>query len=168
MDSGLILLVDDDSHDVEYVHRSCKQLGVLNTIQHVNDGEQAMDYLAGRGVFSQRNTYPFPTLVLLDIRMPKCSGFEVLKLIHRDKNLCHIPVVLHTAYDTPENRKQGLQLGAEAFLPKTTSVEFFGHLLVNLNARVLVPFHPESVIQFDRRQRRASPGSAHRDAFGRA
>jgi len=74
-DSSTILLVDDDPNDVLLIKRAFAKANISNPIQIVSDGEEAMDYLAGEGSYSDRRCYPLPALILLDLKLPRRSGF---------------------------------------------------------------------------------------------
>src|SRR2546423_7862279 len=76
-----ILLVEDRADDILLVQKAFQKAGVSNPISVVRDGEEALGYLLGLGKFADRTTFPFPTLLLLDLKMPKMDGFELLKSI---------------------------------------------------------------------------------------
>src|SRR5690348_6931338 len=76
-----VLHIDDDPNDIELFQAAARRAQVRFSIQNVTDGEQAMAYLKGRGLFANRQLYPLPALVLLDLKMPRATGFDVLKWI---------------------------------------------------------------------------------------
>jgi CheY-like chemotaxis protein len=115
--SKLILLVDDQENDRVIVERVLRRLGVANPILHFDDGEDAIHYLAGEGVFGNRALHPLPHILLLDLKMPRKSGFEVLQWIKEHPvGPCLILVIseLHALADI----KRAYQLGANSFLSK--------------------------------------------------
>src|SRR5690349_21600597 len=90
-----VLLVEDDLNDIFLVKRAFKMAHIQNPLQVVTDGLQAIHYLSGVGKFSDRRSYPLPKLVVMDIKMPRRSGFEVLEWVkHNDGPLRRIPVVI--------------------------------------------------------------------------
>ncbi len=91
-----ILLVDDSSYDVELTLRALKHYQIINKIDVVRDGDEALDYLYCRGLFANRDQCN-PILTLLDLKMPKVDGIEVLRQIRADPVLGHIPVVVFTS-----------------------------------------------------------------------
>ena len=91
-----VLLVEDDPAHAEIVRRNFETLRIANRLQHVWDGEEALDYLYRRGKFSDREQSPRPGVILLDLRLPKIDGLEVLKIIKSDQYLRRIPVVILT------------------------------------------------------------------------
>src|SRR5437762_160452 len=93
----MILLVEDRQDDVVLIQRAFVQANVQNPIQVVRDGEEAMAYLAGAGEYSDRTKYPMPDLVLLDLKLPKIDGFELLKWIRKQPGLCALRVVVLTS-----------------------------------------------------------------------
>src|SRR4051794_21255395 len=75
---GIILIAEDDENDAFILKMALRKAGILNASTHVSDGEDAIKYLAGVGSYSNREKYPFPCLVVTDLKMPKCTGFDLL------------------------------------------------------------------------------------------
>jgi CheY-like chemotaxis protein len=117
-----ILLVDDDPNDVLLVQRALKKAGLSYPLIHKHDGEEAIDYLSGKPPYSDRAKHPLPTLILLDIKMPKLTGFDVLNWIQSQPTLAKIPVVILTASVRQEDQSQAEQLGAVGY--RTKPVDF--------------------------------------------
>lgn len=92
----VILLAEDEPAHAEIVRRTMEHSRIANRLEHVEDGQQALDYLHRRGRFHDPANSPRPGLILLDLRMPKVDGLEVLKAIKNDSSLAHIPVVVLT------------------------------------------------------------------------
>src|SRR5687768_17557186 len=90
----VILLVDDNPHDVVLIRLAFRKAGIIDTIQLVNDGTKAMRYIQGEGIYADRRLYPPPTLVLLDLKMPGANGFEVLRWIRSQDALDSLVVVV--------------------------------------------------------------------------
>src|SRR5207237_10670820 len=96
-DQAVILLVEDRGDDVLLIQRAFKRASLNNPVQVVRDGEQAISYLAGEGIFRNRAEYPLPWLILLDLKMPRVDGFEVLKWIRSQPELRRLIVVVLTS-----------------------------------------------------------------------
>src|SRR5215470_5183655 len=92
-----ILFVDDDPNDMLLVERALKKAGLSYPLIHGRDGEEAIDYLSGKPPYSDRTKHPLPALILLDIKMPKINGFDVLNWMQCQPALAKIPVVILTA-----------------------------------------------------------------------
>src|SRR6266436_6531146 len=94
---GLILLADDDENDIALIRRALSKADIRNPTKIVRDGEEAIAYLKGEGKFSNRAKYPLPTLMLLDLKMPRKNGFEVLDWSRRQPDLKALHIVVLTA-----------------------------------------------------------------------
>jgi CheY-like chemotaxis protein len=117
-----LLLVEDNEHDVFLMKRALKQAEIRNPLYVVGDGEQAVDYLAGNGAFNDRERYPFPALVLLDLKLPFKSGHEVLAWIRNDAEMNELVVVILTTSDEPADVNRAYKLGANSYLVKPPSL----------------------------------------------
>jgi len=138
-----ILLVEDNDDDAELTLMSLQKSHYANPIIHARDGVEALDYFYGRGRFENRDTSKVPKVVLLDLKLPKISGFEVLNLIKSDKRLKSIPIVVMTSSKEERDVEQCYELGVNSFITKpVVSEQFmdvvtklgFYWLLVNKNA----------------------------------
>jgi len=114
---GYILLADDNENDVELTQRALSQYKVANDVVIVRDGAEALDFLYRRGEFASR-TEINPILVLLDIKMPKVDGLEVLAAVKKDPAFQHIPVVMLTSSRQGPDVDQCYRLGANAYVVK--------------------------------------------------
>src|SRR3954447_9263903 len=112
---AVILLVEDRQDDVLLVLRSFEKAGIQIPIQVVTDGEQALAYLSGSGKYSKREDYPLPDLVLLDLKIPKLDGFEVLRWIRTHLQLSRLRVVVLTSSDDVRDVNLAYSLGANSF-----------------------------------------------------
>jgi CheY-like chemotaxis protein len=117
-----ILLVEDNEHDVFLMRRALKQAEIQNPVYVVSDGEQAIEYLAGNGEYKQRNLYPFPALVFLDLKLPFKDGHEVLAWIRQEAELDELVVVVLSSSDEPSDIAQAYKLGANSYLVKPPSL----------------------------------------------
>jgi CheY-like chemotaxis protein len=117
-DSATILLVEDREEDVILIQKAFERGKIPNPLQVVRNGEDAINYLAGIGRFSDRLRYPFPLLVLLDLKMPAVDGFEVLRWIKSQQTLGPLRVVVLTSSENIRDVSLAYQLGATSFLVK--------------------------------------------------
>jgi CheY-like chemotaxis protein len=119
-----ILLAEDDARDVELTLLALGEYKLANKVDVVNDGEQALDYLRRRGAFANRETSP-PAVVLLDLKMPKVDGLEVLRTIRADPDLRLMPVVILTSSREERDLVEGYSLGVNAYVVKPVDFHQF-------------------------------------------
>lgn len=118
MDKTSILQVEDDANDVFLLQRAFREVALTNPVRVVTDGQMAIDYLAGTGRFADRNEFPLPGLVLLDLKLPHRSGREVLQWIRAQPTFRRIIVMVFTAGQYVGDVGLAYDLGANAFLLK--------------------------------------------------
>lgn len=116
--NSTILLVEDDSGDVFRIQRAFKKANASSSLEVVTDGEQAIHYLNGQGVYQDRDRYPVPILILLDLKLPRYSGFEVLTWLRNESNLRHLPLVVLTSSEQQVDITRAYTLGANSYLVK--------------------------------------------------
>ena len=119
-----ILLVEDSPKDIELTLAALEQCQLANKVIVVRDGAEALDYLYARGTFAGRNTAD-PAVVLLDLKLPKVDGLEVLEIIKKDPNLRHTPVVMLTSSREEQDLVRSYSLGVNAFVVKPVGFEQF-------------------------------------------
>ena len=119
--AATILLVDDNRMDVELTLDAFRQSRLANAINIASSGVEALDYLFGRGKFSDRNTYPLPDLILLDLKMPGVDGFEILKQVKSAPGIQRIPIIILTVSREEGDRTMSFDLGANSYLVKPVS-----------------------------------------------
>jgi len=127
-DRALFLLVEDDEDQVALIRRAFDKAKIVNPVQVVRSGEEAMVYLEGAGPYSNRHEFPLPKLVLLDLKMPGISGFDVLRWIRRQPGLKALRVVVLTASNEIRDVNEAYELGANSFLVKPVDFEDFVRL----------------------------------------
>lgn len=120
-----ILLVEDNPDDVELTLRAFKKNNIANRIVVVNDGEQALNFLYGRGEYSNRYKSQLPKVVLLDLKLPKKDGLEVLKCMKNDEQLRLIPVVVLTSSREEQDIAKSYHLGANSYIVKPVDFDQF-------------------------------------------
>jgi len=122
LNGEFILLVEDDPNDVLLIQRAFQKAGLSNILKVVRDGEQAIDYLSGQGAYVERERFPLPFLLLLDLKMPGTNGFEVLQWVRSEPNLKRLLVVVLTSSNLQADVDRAYELGANSYLVKP--VEF--------------------------------------------
>lgn len=120
-----ILLVEDNRMDVELTLDAFGEVKLCNSVHVANDGDVALDYLFGRGEFEDRSEYPLPDLILLDLKLPRVDGFEVLRQIKAAPGLKRIPVVILTSSKEEGDRALTYDIGANSYLVKPISFDGF-------------------------------------------
>ncbi|MDQ3192981.1 MAG: response regulator [Bacteroidota bacterium] len=124
-----ILLVEDNPNDAKLVIMALKQDKVANNIIHVKDGEEALDFIFSKGSFSDRSTDNFPCLILLDLKMPKVDGIEVLQKIKADNRTKNIPVVIFTSSREDPDIKKCYELGVNSYIVKPMEFDQFAKVV---------------------------------------
>jgi len=129
LSSEFILLVDDDSNDVLLIQRAFQKAGLRNTLKIVRDGEQAVNYLSGRGLYADREQFPLPFMILLDLKMPRMDGFEVLQWIRGETGLKRLLIVVLTSSNLQTDVDRAYELGANSYLVKPVEFDQMVHLV---------------------------------------
>jgi CheY-like chemotaxis protein len=117
-DLSTVLLVEDDPDDAELIAHAFKKAGVANPLIVVDDGEKAIDYLHARSIYADRAAFPLPGLVLLDLKLPRRSGFEVLESIRAHRSTRLTPVIVLTSSNQHSDIERAYELGANSYLVK--------------------------------------------------
>ena len=113
-----ILLAEDNSTDALMVQRAFKKAHLMNPVHVVDDGDKAVAYLSGNGVYADREKYPLPVLMLLDLKLPRRSGLEVLEWLRQQEGLKRLPVVVLTSSKESSDVNRAYDLGANSYLVK--------------------------------------------------
>jgi two-component system response regulator len=120
-----ILLVEDNPDDVELTQRAFRKASLLNPIEVVRDGAEALDFLFGTGAWAGRDVRSLPQVVLLDLQLPRLSGLEVLGRIRSDPRTRLVPVVILTSSKEEKDRLRGYLLGANSYICKPVDTTQF-------------------------------------------
>jgi CheY-like chemotaxis protein len=143
--TGTILLADDNADDVLLTQLALKKARLANPLQIVRDGEEAIAYLSGVGRYFDRDKYPFPILLLLDLNMPRLNGFDVLNWLRGQSFRNHLLVAVSTDSDSGPSVRRAYELGADSYLIKPPNSEALLALVQRLKAYwVIEP--PESLV----------------------
>ena len=119
----IMLLVEDDPNDILLIQRAFAKACLVNPLKVVRDGEEALNYLAGSGDFSDRGRFPLPSLILLDLKLPRKSGLEILQWLRQQPALKHIPVIVLTSSKESSDVSRAYDLGANSYLVKPVGFE---------------------------------------------
>jgi CheY-like chemotaxis protein len=132
--SRTMLLVEDNEDDIFLMQRALKYAGIANPLQIVNDGEAAIDYLSGAGVYQDRTRFPLPFIVFLDLKLPYLNGFEVLTWIRSQMTLPNLIVVVMTSSAERRDHERAYALGARSYLVKPPTPEMLLELVHSLES----------------------------------
>jgi two-component system response regulator len=140
-----ILLVEDDQDDGDLALHALRREKVANNIVVVRDGEEALDFLFCRGAFTQRSFEHPPKLVLLDLKLPKVDGMEVLKQVKSDLRTKNIPIVIMTSSKEERDLVSGYNLGANSYIQKPVDFEQFCETVKSVGLYWLVINQPAPI-----------------------
>lgn len=138
----IILLVEDNSQDEKLILRALHKVNLANQVDVVRDGQQALDYLFREGEYAGRAGDDLPTIVLLDIGLPRVSGLEVLKRLRSDPRTCLQPVVILTSSDEERDRLASYEDGANSFVRKPLDFTEFAETVARLGIYWLIVNKP--------------------------
>jgi len=126
-----VLLIEDNRDDIFLMERAIQKAGVPWDLQIVTDGQQAVDYLQGLGIYSNRDQFPLPALIFVDLKLPYITGFEVMATVRTSPVLSRIPAIVLTS--SPEERDQlrAMELGAKAYIIKPPAADLLVQIAEN-------------------------------------
>ena len=131
-----ILVVEDDENDALLIRRTLGRAGIPNATKVVGSGEEAINYLVGAGPYANRGRHPFPALVLLDLKLPRMGGLEVLKWIRMHPQIHELRVVVLTSSNHIGDVNEAYRLGANTFLVKPLDFENIASLFGAIGAQL--------------------------------
>lgn len=137
-----ILLVEDNPRDAELTIRALKKKNLANSLFHVEDGVEALDFLFARGQYAGRDINEAPKVVLLDLKLPRVDGLEVLTAIRADTRTNTIPVVIVTSSAEDPDVKRAYQLGANSYVIKPVQFDAFFEAMAKVGLYWLMVNHP--------------------------
>ena len=132
-ESQTILIVEDNPTDVMLIRRALARLKIANPVQVIADGDRAVDYLSGHDDYADRMQFPLPALILLDLKLPRRSGLEVLEWLRRQEGLRRMPVVMLTSSRQSDDVNRAYDLGANSYLVKPVEFESLQEMLGTIN-----------------------------------
>lgn len=127
-----VLLVEDSPHDAEMTQRALRKFNFGNRLQWVKDGEEALNFLFCRGVFADRDPARPPKLILLDLKMPKVNGIEVLRQVKGDERMRQIPIVVMTSSNEERDVMESYRLGANSYIVKPLEFGAFADVVAKV------------------------------------
>lgn len=127
-----VLIVEDNDEDAELAIRALKKHRLANNVVHLSDGEQALDFIFGRGSYLGRVISQLPKVILLDIKMPKVSGLQVLQAVKSDPQMKVIPVVILTSSEEDPDIRKAYELGANSYIVKPVEFDNFSKTVADL------------------------------------
>ena len=134
---GVILVAEDDANEMLLLRYAFEEAGVISPIMDVRDGREAVNYLTGQPPYGNRSLYPFPSLLVVDLKMPVMTGFEVLAWLQNQADLKKLPVVVLSSSNADRDMAQARALGARDYLVKPSLLDDLIKLAGNLHARWL-------------------------------
>lgn len=137
-----ILFVEDSADDAAFTLRAFKKSGLSNTIFHAKDGAEALDFMYCKGAYTTRNILEHPKVILLDLKMPKVSGIEVLEKIKSDPAFKSIPIVILTSSKEDPDIKRCYALGANSYIVKPVESENFFNTIKELGMYWMISNQP--------------------------
>jgi two-component system response regulator len=138
MNSKIILLVEDNPSDIGLAQRALAKSHVANELVVAEDGQEALDYLFGAGVYAGRDVADLPTLVLLDLKLPRVDGLEVLQRIRADERTRRLPVVILTTSQEEQDIAAGYDLGVNSYIRKPVDFNQFAQTIQQVGLYWLV------------------------------
>ena len=119
----LILHVEDDENDALLFQKACERAGLPAQVYRVDNADEAKAYLTGEAAYADRARYPFPHIVVLDLKMPRVDGFELLKWMRHTEPFAELPVLIFTASMSREDKSRAMAEGASSYFVKPSSFE---------------------------------------------
>lgn len=144
-----ILLVEDNPDDVELTLHAFEEYNISNEIEVVEDGAEALDYLFATGAYAGRDMSEMPAVVLLDLKLPKVDGLEVLRRIRDDDRTKNLPVVILTSSSEEEDLSKSYELGANSYVRKPVNFDQFSEAVRQLGLYWLLLNEPPPKVRED-------------------
>ncbi len=127
-----ILLIEDDPNDQILIRRAVKKANILNSVFVLGDGEKAIQYLSGEKDYSDRSKHPLPILIILDLKMPKVSGLDVIEYVKKQPLIKRIPIIVLTSSKDTSDINSAYDLGVNSYLVKPVKFEDLVNIMVNM------------------------------------
>jgi len=135
-----VLHIDDDPNDTELLRAAVRRANAPFDLQNVEDADKALSYLSGHGNYANRTLFPLPALILLDLKMPRATGFEILKWIRKHPELGRLPVVVLSGSELHDDIRRAYEIGASSYLIKPPGFEALVEMIKDVTA-IWLPAH---------------------------
>ncbi len=133
MENGIeILLIEDNPHEAELTIRALKRQNLVNKLVHIDDGAEALDFIFSKGKYKANGKVQKPKLILLDLKLPKVDGLEILRQIKADDRTRQIPVVVLTSSKEEKDIVETYKLGVNSYITKPVNFESFSKAIVEV------------------------------------
>ena len=146
MNTGTILLVEDNPSDIDLTKRAFEKGHITNTLVVAEDGQEALDYIFGNGKYADRDISQIPTLILLDLKLPKIDGLEVLRRVRATEKIKRLPVVILTSSKEEQDIAASYDLGVNSYIRKPVDFNQFAEAIKHLGLYWLVINEPPPLI----------------------
>jgi CheY-like chemotaxis protein len=147
MTKKIILLVEDNPSDADLTRRALSKGHISNDLVVAEDGQDALDYLRGEGAYFGRAVSETPSVILLDLKLPKVSGLDVLRVVRADARLRRIPVVILTSSKEEEDASTGYDLGVNSYVRKPVDFKEFQEAIASLGLYWLILNEPNPPVK---------------------
>jgi CheY-like chemotaxis protein len=127
-----VLLAEDEEDDVFFLKRALNKSRITDPLHVVNDGEHAVDYIRGERDYGNRRRHPMPDIMIVDLKMPGKSGFEVLNWLRRESRCRSMPLIILSSSPEPRDIARAYEFGANAYLVKSSDMDHFSAILKDL------------------------------------
>jgi len=127
-----ILFIEDNPHEAELTIRGLRKHNLVNKLKHIDDGEEALDFIFSRRTYASRENSPNPKLIILDLKLPKIDGLEILRQLKADERTRIIPVVVLTSSQEEKDVIESYRLGVNSYIVKPVNFESFGKAVADL------------------------------------
>jgi len=136
-----ILIIEDNHHEAELTIRSLKKHNLVNKLKHIDDGAEALDFIFSKGIYSDRENSPTPKLIILDLKLPKVDGLEILRQLKADDRTKTIPVVILTSSQEERDVIESYRLGVNSYIVKPVNFESFTTAVADLGLYWIILNH---------------------------
>ena len=141
-----VLHIDDDPNDSELLRAAAHRAGIPLSVQNIEDADQAVAYLAGKAPYENRERFPLPSLILLDLKMPRATGFEVLRWVRSHPKHSNLPIVVLSGSELHEDMRQAYSIGADSYVVKPIGFDALVSLVQNLHVTWLAAAAATSLV----------------------